>query len=85
MGRIKSLIVTVIIMGLFWWAYELTDMYAFGAHEIMEGFLTVAGMLGIGLGVYIFLRLSDSDLRLLTGKRKKESWEVEYQSGQWQR
>lgn len=85
MGRIKSLIVTVLIMALLWWVYTLTDMYAWGAHQILEGILVVAGMLAIGVSVYIFLRLSDSDLRLLTGKRKKESWEVEWQSGQWQR
>lgn len=85
MGRLKSLIVTAFILGMLWWVYELTDAYAFGAHVILQGVLTVAGMLAIGVAVYIFLRLSDSDLRLLTGKRKKESWEVEYQSGQWQR
>ena len=85
MGRVKSLIVTVIIMGLFWWAYELTDMYAWGAHVILQGILTVAGMIAIGIAVYIFLRLSDSDLRLLSGKRKKQPWEVEWQTGQRQR
>ena len=85
MGRIKSLIVTVLIMALIWWVYELTDMYAWGAHQILEGVLVVAGMLAIGAAVYIFLRLSDSDLRLLSGKRKKQPWEVEWQTGQWQR
>lgn len=83
MGRIKSLIVTVIIMGLFWWAYELTDMYAFGAHQILEGVLVVAGMLGIGLSVYLFLRVGDAGVGLLR-KPKRQPWEVEWRSGEWQ-
>ena len=83
MGRIKSLVVTVVIMGLLWWAYVLTDRYAWGAHEILQGVLTVAGMLGIGLGVYLFLRVGDSGLNLLR-KPKRQPWEVEWHSGQWQ-
>lgn len=83
MGRIKSLIVTVTLMGMLWWVYELTDAYAFGAHVILEGILTVAGMLGIGLSVYLFLRVGDSGLQLLS-RPKKQPWEVEWKSGQWQ-
>ena len=84
MGRIKSLIVTVVIMGMLWWVYELTDMYAWGAHQILEGILVVAGMAGIGLSVYLFLRIGDSGLRLM-GKPRKQPWEVEWQSGMWQK
>lgn len=82
MGRIKSLIVTVIIMALLWWVYVLTDMYAWGAHEVLTGILVVAGMLAVGCTIYVFLRLSDKDLKLLAGKREKQSWEQEYV--QWQ-
>ena len=84
MGRIKSLIVTLVIMGMLWWCYELTDMYAWGAHQILEGILVVAGTLAIGICVYLFLRMSDSDLKFLTGHKKRQSWEQEYM-GEWQR
>lgn len=85
MGKIKSLIVTLALMGMLWWAYELTDMYAWAAHQIINGILVVAGMIGIGFGVYVFMRLDDQDIRtLLTGRRKKESWEVGW-TGEWQR
>ena len=84
MGRIKSLIVTLVIMGMLWYVYDLTDRYAWGAHQVINGVLVVAGMIGIGAMFYLFLRLSDTDLRLLTGKRRKESWEMGW-TGEWQR
>ena len=76
MKPIKALIVTVVIMGLIWWCYVLTDMYAFGAHQILAGILDVSGLIGIGLGVYVFLRMSD-DGKLIRGK--PQGWEQEWQ------
>lgn len=84
MGKIKSLIVTLALMGMLWWVFELTDMYSWAAHQIMEGVLVVAGMIGIGLSVYLFLRVGDAGVGLLR-KPKKQPWEVEWTSGQWQR
>ncbi len=83
MGKIKSLIVTVVILGMVGYMYDLTDRYAWGAHQILNGILVVAGFLFIGIVTYIFMRFSDSDLRLLQS-RKQQPWEAGW-SGEWQR
>ena len=80
MRPLKALIVTAVIIGLLWWCYILTDAYAWGAHQVLAGILDVAGLLGIGLGIYVFLRMSD-DGHLVRGKT--QSWDQEWSS--WQR
>ena len=80
MRPLKALIVTIVIVGLLWWCYCLTDAYAFGAHQILAGILDVAGLLGIGVAIYVFLRMSD-DGKLIRGKT--QTWDQEYSS--WQR
>jgi hypothetical protein len=83
MGRVKAIIVTVGVMGLFWWVYELTDMYAFGAHEILSGYLTVAGMIFSGLAFYAFLRFGKPDKAALP-ERKNQGYRTG-NSGVYQR
>lgn len=82
MGKKRSLFVTIIILALLWWCYELTDMYAWGAHQILSGFLTVAGFLAIGGAIYVFLRFGNAEQRVR--ERKKQPWEYT-DGGLWQR
>lgn len=83
MGRVKSLIATAFVMAMLWWVFELTDRYAWGAHQVVSGILEVAGFLFIGILVYLFMRFSDEDIKLLA-KPRKRSWDEQW-SGQWQR
>lgn len=84
MGKIRSAIVTGFVMGMIWTLYSLTDKYAWGFHQIINDILVVAGMIGIALSFYIFLRVGGPGLNILS-KPKKQPWEAEYKSGQWQR
>ena len=83
MKPLKSFIVTAVIMGLFWWCYVLTDMYAWGAHQVLQGILTVAGMLFIGLTFYAFLRFGKPDRDVLQ-KQKNYTYKAG-NSGMYQR
>ena len=70
-------------MIMFWWVYALTDMYAWTAHQIVSGILEVSGFILIGMIVYLFLRFSEEDVRLLA-RPKKRSWDQQW-SGEWQK
>lgn len=82
MGRKRSAFFTVLILALIWWCYELTDMYAWGLHNVLNAILVVAGMIGIGAALYVIMRFGAE--QKLTQSRKQQPY-IYGGGGQWQK
>jgi hypothetical protein len=83
MDRKRSIFFTLLILGLLWWCYELTDMYAWGLHQVLNGILVVAGMLGIGLAFYVIMRYGAETEQ--DNRRRTQRPYVYTGGGLWQR
>jgi hypothetical protein len=82
MGRKRSVFFTVLILVLIWFCYELTDMYAWGLHQVLNGILVVAGMIGIGLALYVIMRFGADQKS--TQSRKQQPY-IYVGGGLWQK
>lgn len=66
----KSLILTLIIMGLLIWLYVLADTYLYAVAEIYTGVLVVAGFIFIAMLIFVVIYSEPV-------KRNLPAWEQE--------